>query len=85
MKFNELRIQRMGYGDDKGKIIAKLEIEGRSGELKLIIPEPASLRILKACADVVADAGAEQAAEFRREFMQAVNSSTPDNPEGGAR
>ena len=73
MQFNELRIQRMGYGEDKGKIVATLSIEGRAAHTKLIIPEPASLRILQACADVVAEAGAEQAAAFRREFMEAVS------------
>ena len=42
MQFNELRIQRMGYGEDKGKIVATLSIEGRAAHTKLIIPEPAT-------------------------------------------
>jgi hypothetical protein len=73
MQFNELRIRRMTYGPHDGKILATLEIHGKAAKMELIIGEPASLRILQACAEVVADAGAEQAAEFRREFMDAVS------------
>lgn len=82
MIFRELRIVRGRWGADEGKITATLEIEGRSAKLTLEIGEPASQRIMEACADIVAEAGAEQAAAFRQEFLDAVRNPVAPG-EGG--
>jgi hypothetical protein len=78
MKFKQLNIRRMEYGQYRGQITAELSIEGKDIESTITIPEPASIQIMKACAEVVADAGATQAASFRAEFLAAV--SDPKTP-----
>ena len=72
MKFNRLDIQRMTYGEYKDQIVAKLDIEGKDAQTVLTITEPDSIEIMKACASVVARAGADQAASFHKEFMEAI-------------
>ena len=78
MKFKEIRIRSMEWGDFSGQIVATLSIEGKAVDMKITITEPQSLRILQACGEIVADAGAEQAAKFREEFMAAIS---PQNAE----
>ena len=77
MKFKEIRIRLMEYGQFNGQIVATLSIEGKAADMQITIPEPQSLRILQACGEIVADAGAEQAAKFREEFIAAIS---PQNP-----
>ena len=72
MKFKELKIKRMGYGEYSGQIIAELDIEGESMSSVITIQEPDSIDILKACAKIVAMAGAEQATQFQAEFLNAI-------------
>jgi hypothetical protein len=73
MKFKEIRIRLMEYGEFNGQIVATLSIEGKAADMQITIPEPHSLRILQACGEIVAEAGQEQAAKFREEFMAAIS------------
>lgn len=76
MKFNKLTIERSRWGEDVNKITATLEIEGATGEMKLILPQSAGTLIMQACSEIVATEGAKRAAEFSREFIESVNAPT---------
>lgn len=81
MEFKKLEIEKPWYGEHKGKIIATLEVEGKSSKMTVELSESASIEIMKQCAGIVASAAAEKAEEFRAEFLQAI---APDGIEGGA-
>lgn len=82
MRFNSLTIESPRWGDDKDKIIATLEVQGQAGKMSLIMRREDALKILAACADIVASAAADRADEFRREFVASLGLPTPSINDG---
>jgi hypothetical protein len=84
MRFNSLTIESPKYGDHKDKIIATLEIQDPIGKMELVICDDAALKIMAACAEIVARAAADRAEDFRREFVKSLglpNTSISRSPD----
>lgn len=72
MQFRRLTIESPIWGDNKGKVIAKLTVEGVRVDMTLTLPETASARIIQCCAEELGTAASKQAAEFRDELLAAI-------------
>ena len=74
MKFESLEIEVVKYGNDKGKLIAKICIQGDKSRTTMELPREVGDRILQLAKSAIIDA-VEQAAN---DFIFEITTSIPD-------
>ena len=72
MKLKSMTIRRPYYHDVKKQYVGEVEFEGQEGEIKLILTDDLSRRVLAACADEIVAATTAQAEALRNSAANAV-------------
>lgn len=74
MEFRSLKIEAPLFGDNKGKLVAELEIRGKKSKMTLILPDEVGEKILILAKSAIA-AGAEKASS---DFIAEITTLIPD-------
>ena len=74
MTFKSLKIERVSWGENKGKLISVLEIEGAKAETTMELPEEVAEKILQISKQALVD-GVEKAAN---DFIFEITTHIPD-------
>lgn len=74
MKFKSLKIEKRDWGDDKGKLLAEISIEGKKSSTTMRLPDEVADKILKLAKDAIIDAVAEAA----NDFIYEITTEIPD-------
>jgi len=74
MEFRSLKIEAPQYGDNKGKLVAELEIKGEKSKTTLILPDDVGEQILILAKNAIID-GVEKAAN---DFIFEITTLIPD-------
>ena len=72
MKIKKLNIERKLYGENEGKLIATIDVEGDGSSMSLELDGKAGEAILKECAPIIAKAAQKKARQFKSELMDAI-------------
>ncbi len=72
MKLKSVTIRRPYFSSDTQHYIGEVEFEGLAGEIKLILTDELSRRVLAACADEIVAATTAQAEALRNSAAQAI-------------
>jgi hypothetical protein len=72
MIFKNLRIRRLDFGTDIGKLEASLNVEGKTAEMTVKLNGEVAQQFLLLGAKLIADNAAEMSAAFRNEFLAAI-------------
>jgi len=76
MQFKKIEIERIRYGDDRGKVRGSLAVEGRKADFVIHLSDRSANAVLKMCADEICVAAVEGANSFREEFIASINRAT---------
>jgi hypothetical protein len=73
MKLKRLLIEREYYGENKGKLIAKISVVDDKSEISLQLSPDASLRMVQCCLDELVHATELGAAELKNRLLSLTN------------
>jgi len=74
MKFRSLKIEAPQYGENKGKLIAEIEISGHKSKTTMVLPDAVAEKILCMAKAAIID-GVEQAAN---DFIFEITTAIPE-------
>jgi len=74
MEFRSLKIEAAQWGENKGKLIAELEVKGEKSKTTLILPDDVGEKILILAKTAIID-GVEKAAN---DFIFEISTLIPD-------
>jgi hypothetical protein len=69
MKLKRLLIEREYYGENKGKLTAKITVDDDKSEISLLLTPDASLRMVQCCLDELVHATELGAAELKNRLL----------------
>jgi hypothetical protein len=72
VRFNSLKIERVRWGDDKGKIEGELDIQGQKGTVSLKLSHELTDQILQLAKNAIIDGIEETANAFIFEITTAI-------------
>lgn len=74
MKFRSLKIEAPQWGENKGKLVAEIEISGDKSKTTMILPDDVGEKILRLAKEAIID-GVEKAAN---DFIFEITTSIPE-------
>jgi len=74
MKFKSLKIESPTWGENKGKLVAEISINGDKSTTTMVLPDEVAEKILRMAKDALID-GVEKAAN---DFIFEITTSIPD-------
>lgn len=77
MILEELRIERVAYGPNKGKFTGKIRFANDRNRIEMTLPDDMSDRLLKVVADSLVDSAKELATELTSECVDALPEPLP--------
>ena len=83
MKFVSLNVSTPCWGENRGQILAVLEVEGKESKMQIRLSPSAGEKLIAFCAEMLAESAREAAGTFAKELKDSIGPRPVAITEGG--
>lgn len=85
LEFRKFEVERMQYGDDKGKLIGTISFEDKRKKIEFVLPPEISEEIVRVSASVMYEGAVEVAEDLKSQMLDwCAVTALPEKRDDGA-